>query len=149
MEENMMPLENAADDETMQADDELTLLRKQNEELKREIEERKSLGERLENEISEFSEMFPDVPLKDIPENIWEEVKRGLPLSAAFARHERKRVLGEMRAAEVNNASKEGSSGSVSGTTDYYYTAEEVRKMSASEVKKNYSHIINSMKHWN
>ncbi|MBQ8207863.1 MAG: hypothetical protein IJZ89_03915 [Clostridia bacterium] len=152
MEEKKMPPEaetEAAEETAEIQENELQELRRKNDELRRELEERKALSGRLESEISEFSEMFPDVALTDIPESIWAEVKSGLPLSAAYARHERKRVLGEKRAAEINNTVRESSSGSVSGTPDYYYTAEEVRKMSAAEVKKNYSHIINSMKRWN
>ena len=156
MEENKMkPEEELQTDEKAEEKDEASFegeleeLRRKNEELTRELEERRSMSGRLESEIYEFSEMFPDVALVEIPESIWAEVKSGLPLSAAYARHERKRALGEKKAAEANNAAREGSSGSVSGTPDYYYTADEVRKMSASEVKKNYSHIINSMKRWN
>lgn len=150
--ETKMPLEegkNAAEENEEPIESEIETLRKQNEELMRELEERKKLTSRLESEISEFSDMFPDVPLGDIPDGVWAEVKSGLPLSAAYARHERKRVIEEKRAEKANNSARESSSGSVSGSTDYYYTADQVRKMSASEVKKNYSHIINSMKHWN
>ena len=150
--ETKKPLEEekkAAEENEEPIESEIETLRKQNEELMRELEERKKLTSRLESEISEFSDMFPDVPLGDIPDSVWAEVKSGLPLSAAYARHERKRVLEEKRAEKVNNTARESSSGSVSGSTDYYYTADQVRKMSASEVKKNYSHIINSMKHWN
>lgn len=150
MDEKKTPLEDeAAEEKNEQQESELEALRRQNEDLKRELEERKTLSGRLETEISEFSEMFPEVALTDIPESIWAEVKSGLPLSAAYARHERKRTLGEKRAAEANDTARDNSSGSVTGTPDYYYSAEEVRKMSAAEVKKNYSHIINSMKRWN
>lgn len=129
--------------------DELEMLRARNAELEKEIADRKGLSMRLEKEISEFSEMFPDVPLTEIPDDIWDEVKRGLPLSASYARHERKRQIAQRKADEANKNAMEKSSGSVSGTTDHYFTADQVRKMTASEVKKNYSHIINSMKHWN
>ncbi|MBQ8005090.1 MAG: hypothetical protein IJ303_02105 [Clostridia bacterium] len=132
-----------------QVESEIEQLRRQNKELTRALEERKSISGRLEAEISEFSEMFPDVPLAQIPEDIWAEVKAGLPLSASYARHERRRTLAEQSVEKANNAAREGSSGSVTSSPDYYFTADEVRKMSASEVKKNYSKIINSMKKWN
>ncbi len=130
-------------------EDELSALRRQNEELKHELESRRSFSQRIESEITEFSEMFPDISLSKIPDEIWAEVKGGLPLSAAYARHERKRALSEMHTAQINNAARENSSGSLGNRTEYYYSPEEVRKMSASEVKKNYSHIIDSMKRWN
>ncbi len=128
---------------------ELEALKAQNAELRKALEERKSISERLEGEIGEFSEMFPDVPLSEIPDEIWNEVKKGLPLSASYARHERKRTLSQMKADEANKNAIEKSSGSVTGASDHYFTADQVRKMTAAEVKKNYSHIINSMKHWN
>ncbi len=146
MDEEIMMDENQPIEEEIS---ELDALRARNAELEKALEERKSISERLEGEISEFSDMFPDVPLSEIPDEIWSEVKRGLPLSASYARHERKRTLSRMKAEEANKDAIEKSSGSVSGKTDHYFTADQVRKMTASEVKKNYSHIINSMKHWN
>jgi hypothetical protein len=145
MNEEIMTGENEATEELS----ELDALKARNAELEKALEERKSISERLEGEISEFSEMFPDVPLSEIPDEIWNEVKMGLPLSASYARHERKRTLSQKKAEEANKNAIEKSSGSVTGTSDHYFTADQVRKMSAAEVKKNYSHIINSMKHWN
>ncbi|MEE0968465.1 MAG: hypothetical protein U0M06_03745 [Clostridia bacterium] len=128
---------------------EIEELRRKNEQLTRELEEIKKQSSRLEKEISEFSEMFPDIPLSEIPDEIWSEVKKGLPLSASYARHERKRTNAEKRANDANAAARELTSGSIGRSEENYYSPEDVRKMSASEVKKNYSHIINSMKHWN
>ena len=145
MDEEMM----TGEDESAVEPSELEALKARNAELEKALEERKSISARLESEISEFSEMFPDVPLSEIPDEIWEEVKGGLPLSASYARHERKRSLSQRKAEEANKNALEKSSGSVTGTSEHYFTAEQVRKMSAAEVKKNYSHIINSMKHWN
>lgn len=145
MEDEIMTAENEPAEEV----NELEALRARNAELEQALEERKSVFDRLEGEISEFSEMFPDVPLSEIPDEIWNEVKKGLPLSASYARHERKRNLSRIKAEEANKNALEKSSGSVTGTSEHYYTADQVRKMSAAEVKKNYSHIINSMKHWN
>ncbi len=128
---------------------ELEALKFENSALLKELEERKNLSMRLENEIGEFSEMFPEVSLSEIPEKIWNEVKRGLPLSASYARHERRISLARKKAAEINNAAREMSSGSISGGSDNYLSPEEVRKMTPGQVKENYTHIINSMKHWN
>lgn len=138
------------EDKQSTLEEELKELRRKNEELEREILQRKALGERLEREISEFSDIFPETALSEVPDDVWSEVKRGLPLSAAYARHERKRTIGERKITEANTAARDLSSGPIkNGGGDYYYTPDEVRKMSAAEVKKNYSHIINSMKHWN
>ncbi len=125
------------------------MLKRENEELRAELEGRKKLGERLENEISEFSEMFPDVPLSEVPEEIWAEVKKGLPLSAAYARHEKRTTENKRRINEANSHAREKSGGSLQNDGgEGWYSPEDVRKMSASEVKKNYSKIISSMKRW-
>lgn len=138
------------EDKPSNLEEELKELRKKNEELEREISQRKAMSERLEREISEFSDIFPETALSEIPDDVWTEVKSGLPLSAAYARHERKRTMGERKIAQANTVARDLSSGPIkNGGGDYYYTPDEVRKMSAAEVKKNYSHIINSMKHWN
>ena len=128
---------------------ELETLREENRALKESREKEERQNSRMEKEIAEFSEYFPDTELSDVPESVWEEVRRGLPLSAAYARHEQKVRNQKRRADEVNEANGNRSGGSVAGGRDYYYSPSEVRKMSASEVKKNYTHIINSMKHWN
>ncbi|MBE6538493.1 MAG: hypothetical protein E7671_03405 [Ruminococcaceae bacterium] len=128
---------------------ELETLRRKNAELTSELEERKKLTQRLEGEIGEFSELFPDVSLSEVPSEVWDEVKRGIPLTASYSKHERKRILNEKKASEINNSARELSSGALGKSEEYYYTPDEVRKMSAAEVKKNYSHIISSMKRWN
>lgn len=45
--------------------------------------------ERLERELIEFGEFFPDVKLSAIPQSVWEEVKKGISLSEAFARYKK------------------------------------------------------------
>ncbi len=135
-------------EEVKATEDELEGLRAENAKLSARLEEIKNLNSRIENEISEFSEMFPDTPVSEIPDSIWSEVKKGIPLSAAYARHEKRCKDAKMRAENANNAAREATSGALSGKDNDYYTPDEVKRMTAKQVKENYSKIISSMKHW-
>lgn len=48
---------------------------------------RRAASARLEKEICEFSEKFSGVSLSDVPDEVWEEVKKGISLSEAFAEY--------------------------------------------------------------
>lgn len=113
------------------------------------IEAIKRASARLETEIAEFSELFPTVSLEEIPSNIWNEVKSGIPLSASYARHEIRLMRANKEAERANIEAAERSSGIAQGGKSFYFSPSEVKKMSEAEVRSNYSVIIDSMKHWN
>ena len=118
-------------------------------ELRQRLEAEKALYGRLYAESSEFSELFPGVTLSAIPESVWECAKKGAPLSAAYALYEKRLAIAKEKAEDVNSKNKELSSGSLSSTkNEEYFTPDEVRAMSAAQVKANYSKIINSMSVW-
>ena len=71
-----------------------------------------------------------------------------IPLAAAFALEERKKLLLKERAEAVNAENRQRSSGSVTGTENVYFSPAEVRAMSQAEVRRNYNLIIESMKSW-
>lgn len=152
-EEAKIPSEEKADGDAEKASEksELEELREKNASLIRELDERKKADERMKTEMGEFSELFPDVSLDEVPSEIWDEVKSGIPLSAAYARHERKVKNAKSEAERANGAFAEKSAGAINarGTEKYYFSPSDVKKMSASEVKENYTVILNSMKHWN
>lgn len=129
---------------------ELETLREELCRLRTELEEKKSSLERLGNEISEFSELFPGEPLTSLPDSVWESVRGGIPLAAAYALYRRKTELRAEQASLVNNKNNGMSTGAIGrDTTESFYTPDEVRAMSRSEIKKNYSKILDSMKKWN
>jgi hypothetical protein len=137
------------DDESMKSED-VDTLRAELETLKAEFEEKKRAYEKISREFGEFSEIFPTTDIKSLPDSVWEEVKSGIPLAAAYALYEKKCAI---RAEAANNANLKNSalsSGSIGReVTENFYTPDEVRAMSRAEVKKNYSKIIESMKKWN
>lgn len=117
--------------------------------LKSEIGKKEEENSRMLSEYSEFSELFPDVALDSVSESVWENVKRGVPLAAAYALHERKNYLAERDAQTVNDKNRANSAGSVGGTAgDEYYSPAEVRAMSREQIRANYDKITASMKKW-
>ena len=116
----------------------------------RRLREEKQRQERLDAEWQEFAGLYPDVSAREVPDAVWQSVAEGLPLAAAYAIHERRRVLWELAAREVNQANAQRSSGSMQTcASEEYYSPEEVRAMGAKEVKAKYTAILNSMKKWN
>ena len=128
---------------------ELEALRAEVSALRAQLEGERAIYGRMSAECAEFSELYPDVPLSDIPDSIWENVKRGVPIAAAYALRERKDFIMRAKATAVNSANLRASSGSVdSSPSEEYYTPDEVRAMSPAEVRSNYSSIIRSMSKW-
>ena len=118
--------------------------------LRTELEEKKKVFERMSREIGEFSEIFPEKTVSSIPDSVWESVKAGIPLAAAYALYERKSTVRVDTASRINERNGGKSTGPIGrAITEKFYTPNEVRAMSRSEVKKNYSKIIESMKKWN
>ena len=121
--------------------------------LKGELARRDALDEsnkRMLRECEEFREYFPDSELSSVPDEVWESVKGGVPLAAAYALYSRKNELHKNRINEINQRNKDMSAGSVKrGGEDKFYSPSEVRAMTREQVKSNYTDIIESMRHWN
>ena len=159
--ENVEAVENIEDIETVEvpsddtpdteqsAEDQLTALRDEISSLRAELESRDRALSRMHDEISEFSELYPDRVLTSLPNEVWEGVRAGLPLAASVAYCEAKQRRREAIAAEVNRRNSAASSGSVDGADVEFYSPDEVRAMNAAQVRQNYSKILDSMKKWN
>ncbi len=145
--------EQAENAELTEAERELLALKAELEELRTELKARDELekaNSRLYAEIEEFKDYFPDTELHEIPDDIWEKVKKGASLSAAFSLYRRKQELDKKRVSDFNEKNRRMSSGSVDrGEGEKYFSPSEVKKMSPLQVKQNYDDIINSMRHWN
>lgn len=132
---------------------ELDKLYEELETLKGELARRDALDEsnkRMLRECEEFREYFPDSELSSVPDEVWESVKGGVPLAAAYALYSRKNELHKNRINEINQRNKDMSAGSVKrGGEDKFYSPSEVRAMTREQVKSNYTDIIESMRHWN
>ena len=131
--------------ESESSDSELERLRAENQNLRAELDRTR----KLEAELSDFAQTFPEQDVRAIPDEVWQDVKKGNSLAAAFALYERKRLNLEARAEQINQLNAYRSSGQAgNNTAREYFSPDEVRAMSQSEVRANYSKIIESMKHW-
>ena len=104
------------------------------------------------SEIKEFKELYPDVEEKRIPNTVWEEVKKGIPLSSAYAAYERKMYIKKARADKVNTENTQKAVPSVKpavSAEERIYTYDELRKMSRSEINENYDAVIRSISKMN
>lgn len=133
--------------------DELALLKSELENLKQELrarDEREALQSRMIREIKEFQDYFPEVDIKGVSDEIWDQVKRGASLSAAFALDLRKAELERKKVSDFNEKNRRMSAGSLmNGDEEKYYSPSEVKKMTPAQVKLHYDDIVESMRHWN
>lgn len=147
----------ASDNETTEESEEGSLPENNTEELLAEIErlrgeldKRDKENTRMVAEIGEFSAVFPETSLESVPSEVWNSVKAGVPLAAAYALYEKKSAAYQKFTQRVNQKNYEQSSGAVGKERDsIYYSPSEVRKMSPAEVKAKYNIIVESMKKWN
>ena len=127
---------------------ELSELREELTRLREELSHREAVSLRLGRECAEFRELYPDVPLSSVPDTVWDSVRDGIPLPAAFALAERKRLLLDRAAKESNRRNLSRSSGEVGQEAPGYFSFEEVRRMTRDEVRENYNSILLSMQKW-
>ena len=139
-----------ADNEVDERDEEIQTLREEVKRLTDELEARAAIADKIAAQIGEFSALFPEVPVETVPDEVWDSVKSGSSLAAAYAVYARKAYMSEQRASNVNKRNARNSPGVAGkGTASEYYTPDEVRAMSQKEVRANYSKILESMKKWN
>ena len=121
---------------------ELALLQ---EELKRKEEEQS----RVMAELEEFQQLFPEISLKQVPQGVWDQVSQGVPLGAAYALYEKKAAAAELHARRINQKNALRSAGKAGqDAASEYFSPDEVRAMSQSEIRANYQKIIQSMQKW-
>ena len=121
-------------------------LRREVERLQNELAKKEREQQEQGRQWQEFAALFPGVSVDRIPESIWEQVRSGIPLRAAYALYEKEAE----RQREVNQRNASRSAGAIGGMPDSgYYSPEEVRRMSAKEVRQKYGLIVESMKKWN
>ena len=137
-EENLPPQEN-------EAAEALAALREEAESLRAEL----AAERRVSAELRDFCSLYPETPAEAIPEAVWERVKDGIPLAAAYALHERRQFCARQAADAAQASGRTRSSGAAGGgMTEMPYTPDEVRAMSPEEVRRNYTAIVASMKSW-
>ena len=75
----------------------ITTLKEELERLRLELSNTRAVHERLSKECEEFSELYPSVPMTTLPDSIWKSFKEGVPLAAAYALYEKRRLSQEKR----------------------------------------------------
>ncbi len=116
--------------------------------LREELAGRDAFYERMAKESEELYSLYPDADPHMLPDSVWEDVRRGIPIAAAYALSERRRTLAAQKAEECNRNNSRRSCGAIESTVQDYYSPGEVRNMSAAEVRKNYTNIMRSMQKW-
>ena len=106
--------------------------------------------EAIAKQLSEFSELFPDVSVRSIPDCVWDDVKQGNSLVAAYSVYEKRITEAARRIESINAKNAQKSAGAVGKSmAQEFFSADDVRKMSPSEVRANYAKIRRSMEKWN
>lgn len=101
-------------------------------------------------EVAEFHELFPEMSLSTLPDSVWDAVKAGTSLSASVALYEKKRELAAKRAENVNRQNAARSPGLAGqDAPPEYFTPDDVRTMSPSDVRRHFDAIRRSMQSWN
>lgn len=133
--------------------DEISSLRSEIEILRSQLKEREELDRvnaRVKGELEAFYEFFPDVDMDEIPDDVWERVKKGASLSAEYSLLLRKRELEKKKISDFNEKNRKMSAGSIGfGEGEKYYSPSEVKRMTPAQVRAHYDDIIESMRHWN
>ncbi len=120
--------------------------------LTKELEAYKQAKERqdkISEQLNEFSELFPDITPSTIPPEVWESVKRGNSLAAAYAIYEKRTIEAAKRIEQINAKNAVNAAGSAGkNSPDEFFSMDEVRKMSPLEVRANFAKIQKSMEKW-
>ena len=135
-------------DTNQTADSELECIRRELSLLRTQLEEQSRAMQKIGSEYAEFCDLYPNLSPEELPDEVWENVRRGIPISAAYALAERRRIRTMEKAQSLNEENKRRSSGSVEGNSNTYFSADEVRAMTQSEVRANYQKIMLSMQKW-
>ncbi len=135
-------------DQQLDGNDDPLALSREISRLRAELEARDDLIHRFADDYREFGVLYPGVGLEALPESVWQDAKRGIPLAAAYALYRHKEGLREAAASASNRQNICRSPGGVEPTPNDYYSPDEVRAMSQSQVRKHYRHIMKSMESW-
>lgn len=116
--------------------------------LRAELTAERAKHTRIEREYAEFHALYPDVSITSCPDSVWAAVNDGTPLAAAYALEERRHELIAQKAKVSNEQNRACSFGRIDHAQNEFFTPDEVRAMSQSEVRSNLSKIMLSMKKW-
>jgi hypothetical protein len=117
-------------------------------ELEELLAQREAVADRMMRECEEFESYFPEVTLRQVPDEVWNRVQSGIPLAAAYALYERG-IRNQATAAQEQNARNAAHLPTATASAESrYFSPAQVRAMSRREVRDNYDRIFESMRHW-
>ena len=109
----------------------------------------KALRDNVAREVEEFSVLFPDTDIDDIPDEVWEACADGSGICAQYALWLKRSEMKKQTADAKNEENTSSAIPDVSAVgEEAFFTPEAVSKMSKAEVEKNYQAIMESMKKW-
>lgn len=115
-----------------------------------ELEQARDTQEKMLGQLSDFASLFPAVDIDTVPESVWESVKKGTSLAAAYALYEKRMEAERVKIERINSINSLKSAGAAGkNTANEYFTPDDVKKMSRAEVRSNFSKIKKSMAKWN
>lgn len=130
---------------------ELDELRSELMQLRKELDDsyaRLAQMEHIDEQFAEFSVLYPNTSIQSIPQEVWQSVKEGNSLAAAFALAQRRHALSLQKATDSNTNNRARSAGAVKNAESVEFSPSEVRAMSSEEVRANLSKIMRSMQKW-
>lgn len=109
----------------------------------------KEIKKNLEDEFKTLFEIFPNLDVDEIPDEVLERCESGKGLAGEYAlyymREEKKRA--EQKEKEEENL-KSAPPDVKNSSEELYFTPDDVRGMSRSEIRSNYKNIMKSMERW-
>jgi len=103
----------------------------------------------LTEEIKLFRSLFPDVAAEDIPESVWADMEKGIPLCYAYAFAVLNGGRQQEYAKGINDRNLKDAPPPVGESTEEgEISMEEVEAMSPKAVKNNFGRILRSIGKW-
>lgn len=103
----------------------------------------------LADDIKRFCAVFPKVGSDSIPDSVWADMEKGIPLPYAYALYVLAGEKGDAYAEEVNERNCRSALPAVDeGADEGELSMDEVEGMSPSAVKKNFPRILRSISKW-
>lgn len=103
----------------------------------------------LSEDVKQFRALFPDVAAEDIPETVWADMEKGIPLAYAYALYSLTEGKNSIYAEGVNKRNNQVSPPPMGeGTDEGELSMEEVEAMSPKAIKNNFSRILRSIGKW-
>lgn len=114
----------------------------------RKIKKSERDSKEMKEDIALFRQYFPDVSPDQVPDAVWAQAAKGIPLAYAYALYLTIKSEEDARADSVNRENGDRAAPVGNDMSELPYTREQVEGMSPKAVKGNYRKIVDSIKNW-